>query len=110
MLPSLPTYVKATMAALLLKSNRLQYNLMEWFKKTWRNVPQPARKITVFVVGWTVVAAGVAMLALPGPGWAAIFLGFAILATEYTSARHIRDWMVGKLKAVIAWLKKTFNR
>lgn len=82
---------------------------MEWFKRHWHNVPHPARKILVFVVGWSVVTAGIAMLALPGPGWASIFLGFAILATEYTSARHVRDWLVGRLKAIIAWFKKAYH-
>jgi uncharacterized protein (TIGR02611 family) len=35
------------------------------------------------------LAAGVAMLVLPGPGWAAIFVGFAILATEFAWARRL---------------------
>lgn len=63
----------------------------------------------MFVAGWAVVIAGVAMLALPGPGWATIFLGFAILATEYTSARQVRDWFIAKLKAIIGWLEKIFR-
>lgn len=81
---------------------------MNRLQQTWHQVPHPLRKFLVFVVGWTVVVAGIAMLALPGPGWAVIFLGFAILATEYTSARNIRDWMVNKLKAIIAWFKARF--
>jgi uncharacterized protein (TIGR02611 family) len=44
-------------------------------------------QIGVFAVGVTVLAAGVAMLVLPGPGWVAIFLGFAILATEFAWAQ-----------------------
>ena len=46
------------------------------------------RRLAVFTVGVSVLAAGVAMLVLPGPGWAAIFVGFAILATEFAWARH----------------------
>lgn len=82
---------------------------MEWIKKYWHVVPHPLRKLLVFVVGWSVVIAGVAMLALPGPGWATIFLGFAILANEYTSARQVRDWFIETLKKIIAWLKKIFK-
>jgi uncharacterized protein (TIGR02611 family) len=82
---------------------------MEWIKQNWHKVPRSLRKLLVFVVGWVVVIAGVAMLALPGPGWAAIFLGFAILATEYASAKRVRDFMVEKLKAIIKWLKKVFR-
>jgi len=41
------------------------------------------------------------MLVLPGPGWAAIFLGFAILATEFAFAERVRDWLVSELKKLI---------
>lgn len=100
---------------LLLKNKNISLSLildytvgmLQWLKSTWKRIPDPVRKFCVFVLGWLVVLAGVAMLALPGPGWAAIFLGFAILATEFTTARDIRDWMVTKLKAVIHWFKRT---
>lgn len=84
--------------------------MTNWLKANWQKIPQPVRKFFVFVIGWLVVLAGVAMLALPGPGWAAIFLGFAILATEFTTARDIRDWMVAKLKAIIDWVKQLFGK
>lgn len=35
---------------------------------------------------------GLALLALPGPGWAAIFVGLAILATEFHWARRLLHW------------------
>lgn len=47
-----------------------------------------AWRVGIFVVGWLVVLAGVVMLAIPGPGWGSIFLGFAILATEFVWARR----------------------
>lgn len=45
-------------------------------------------KVMVTVGGPLVVAAGVAMLVLPGPGLVVIALGFALLALEYDWARH----------------------
>jgi uncharacterized protein (TIGR02611 family) len=36
-----------------------------------------------------IVLAGLAMLVFPGPGWAAIFLGLAVLATEYAWAHRL---------------------
>lgn len=45
-------------------------------------------RVAVFTVGVAVLAAGLAMLVLPGPGWAAIFVGFAILASEFAWARR----------------------
>lgn len=79
---------------------------MEWIKRQWYKVPHSLRKLLVFVVGWAVVIAGVAMLALPGPGWATIFLGFAILANEFEKARVIRDHFVARLKTIVEWIKK----
>ena len=45
------------------------------------------------------LAAGVAMLVLPGPGWATIILGFIVLASEYAWARRL-------LEPVRRWAKK----
>lgn len=46
-------------------------------------------RIAVAVIGTGVAFAGLAMLALPGPGWAAIFVGLAILATEFHWASRL---------------------
>lgn len=48
-----------------------------------------ARRLVVLVIGVTVILAGVAMLALPGPGWVAIFTGLAILSAEFVWARVV---------------------
>jgi len=45
-------------------------------------------KVLVTVGGPILIAAGVAMLVLPGPGLVVIALGFALLALEYEWARH----------------------
>ncbi len=79
-------------------------------KKLWRSTPKAVRLPVVFIAGWIVVLAGLIMLVTPGPGWAAIFLGFAILATEFTSAAKVRDWLVANLKAIIAWLQAIWKR
>ena len=83
---------------------------MEKMKRGWRRVPRTMRVPFVFIIGWIVVLAGIAMLALPGPGWVTIFLGFAILATEFASAGKVRDWLVAKLHAIIDWLTSLWNR
>ena len=51
---------------------------------TWRAM--------VFFVGVAIVAGGVAMLVLPGPGWAAIIVGLAVLATEFVWAQRLLHW------------------
>ncbi|MEV6420291.1 TIGR02611 family protein [Streptomyces sp. NPDC051662] len=49
-------------------------------------------QVGVFVVGLAVVAAGVSMLVLPGPGWLVIFAGMAIWATEFVWAQLVLRW------------------
>ena len=45
----------------------------------------------VLLVGFGLVLAGIAMLVLPGPGWASIILGFIVLASEYAWARRLLE-------------------
>ena len=49
-------------------------------------------QITVLTIGTAIVCAGVAMLVLPGPGWAAIFVGLAVLSTEFLWAERLLGW------------------
>lgn len=83
---------------------------MASLKDKWYQVPSAIRKPLVFMVGFAVVAAGIIMLVIPGPGWAGIFLGFAILATEFAFAEKVRDWLVGLLKNLIAHGKQQWKR
>ena len=59
----------------------------EWMRFIARN----GKRMAVFVVGVAVVAAGVAMLVLPGPGLLVIVGGLAILATEFAWAEAMLD-------------------
>jgi uncharacterized protein (TIGR02611 family) len=49
-------------------------------------------RVGVFVVGLAVVAGGVLLLPLPGPGWVVIFGGMAIWATEFVWAQRVLRW------------------
>lgn len=51
-----------------------------------RFIGRSSKRIAVTVVGAGVVAGGLAMLVLPGPGILVVALGFAILGTEYAWA------------------------
>lgn len=83
---------------------------METLKKGWYKIPATIRKPFVFMVGFAVVGAGIIMLVVPGPGWAGIFLGFAILATEFAFAAKVRDWLIGFLKSLIAYGEQQKNK
>ena len=54
----------------------------------WHLTYRWARRIAISIVGGTVLAIGVAMLVLPGPGLVVIPLGLAILGAEYAWARR----------------------
>jgi tellurite resistance protein TerC len=47
-----------------------------------------ARRIAIAVLGFTVLAVGVAMLVLPGPALLVIPIGLGILGLEFAWARH----------------------
>ena len=59
----------------------------DWLRWIGRN----AKRVLVFLVGVAVLLAGVAMLALPGPGVVVIIVGLVILATEFTWAEKALD-------------------
>lgn len=66
-------------------------------------------KITVAIVGGVVILAGIAMLVLPGPGWLTIFLGLALLGTEFHWARSVLTWLRLKvMQAADRW--RTWRR
>jgi uncharacterized protein (TIGR02611 family) len=59
-------------------------------------------RIVVGVVGLTIVGLGIIAIPAPGPGWAIVFVGLAILASEFEKAdrllqfarRHVHRWTV----------------
>jgi uncharacterized protein (TIGR02611 family) len=57
-----------------------------------------ARRITVALIGGTVVLLGVVMLVTPGPALLVIPVGLAILALEFAWARH---WL-NRLKSTMS--------
>lgn len=50
-----------------------------------------ARRVTLEVVGWLLVVAGVAALILPGPGLLMLFGGLAVLSQQYEWAERRLD-------------------
>jgi Putative transmembrane protein (PGPGW) len=84
------------------------YNkIMAGGKTWWKSVPTVVRKPIVFALGSVFVAVGIAGLALPiVPGWAAIFLGFAVLATEFAFAERVRVALIDNLKHPVRTVKR----
>lgn len=54
--------------------------MWRWFQRTGSEV-----------LGWTLIAAGIVMLVLPGPGLLGLLAGMTLLARHYVWARRILD-------------------
>jgi uncharacterized protein (TIGR02611 family) len=50
-----------------------------------------ARRVLLEVAGWGLLLAGIAMIALPGPGLLGIFAGLAVLSQQYEWAERRLD-------------------
>jgi uncharacterized protein (TIGR02611 family) len=67
-----------------------------WLRRNW--LLDTAWRITVFVVGVTLLCLGALLLVLPGPGWATIAIGLIVLASEYVWAQRLLQPLRRKLQ------------
>ena len=56
------------------------------------------KRLIVAVIGFSVLAIGIAMIVLPGPAFIVIPLGLFILATEFVWAKKLLKKIEDKLK------------
>ena len=66
-----------------------------------------ARRIAVSIVGFTVLAIGIAMIVLPGPAIVVIPVGLGILGLEYAWARRWLMTVKEKAEAVAKTVTKS---
>jgi uncharacterized protein (TIGR02611 family) len=66
------------------------------------NTPTWLRRPIVTLVGVTLIAVGVVLLVLPGPGLLVMALGLAVLATEYPAAQRLLDRIKGSVPVAAA--------
>nr|WP_280423194.1 TIGR02611 family protein [Nocardia carnea] len=60
-------------------------------------------RVGVAVVGTVVLVVGVITIPFPGPGWALVFAGIGILATEFAVARRALVWLRDRYRRGMAW-------
>ncbi len=70
---------------------------------------QSARKVVVFVVGFTVLLIGIALIVLPGPAIIVIPAGLAILATEFVWAKLLLKKGKDKAKQMMSGFPVIFS-
>ncbi|MGV0815451.1 TIGR02611 family protein [Mycolicibacterium boenickei] len=63
-------------------------------------------RIAVGVVGTLVLAVGIVAIPYPGPGWAIVFLGLAILASEFHFAKRALRYVRARYDRVMAWFDR----
>ncbi len=73
-------------------------------------MPDTVRKPLIMIAGGAVILTGLALLPLPGPGWAIIFLGLAILATEFAWAKRLKEWAIYTFKSAFKSIRKKNNK
>lgn len=56
------------------------------------------RRIVVLALGGTLIVVGLALLVLPGPGIAVLFLGLTVLSWEFPAAKRLLFKMKMKVK------------
>lgn len=80
-----------------------------WARKRDRLRDRPvadfAYRVAVGVVGLTVLLIGIVAIPYPGPGWAILFLGLAILATEFYWARRTLTFTRGHYTNAMSWFR-----
>jgi uncharacterized protein (TIGR02611 family) len=62
-----------------------------------------AYRVAVGIVGGALTGIGILLVPLPGPGWLVVFLGLAVLGTEFRWAKRIAAWLKRQLDRFWAW-------
>lgn len=63
-------------------------------------------RIGVGVFGGVIALGGLVLVPLPGPGWLIVFLGLAVLGTEFAWAQRIAAWLKRRLASFWAWWRE----
>jgi uncharacterized protein (TIGR02611 family) len=63
-------------------------------------------RIAVGVVGMAVFALGIVAIPYPGPGWAIVFIGLGILATEFDWARRLLGYAKERYDKAMDWFHR----
>ena len=63
-------------------------------------------RIVVGVVGLAIFAIGIVAIPYPGPGWAIVFIGLGVLATEFDWARRLLAYAKQRYDAVMTWFHR----
>jgi len=63
-------------------------------------------RIVVGIIGLVVLGVGILAIPYPGPGWAIVFVGLGILATEFDWARRLLAYARERYDKVMDWFHR----
>ncbi|TFD62797.1 TIGR02611 family protein [Cryobacterium suzukii] len=69
-----------------------------------------AYRLGVGLLGTMIVSIGIILIPLPGPGWLIVFLGLAVLGTEFASARRLGAVLKRIVTRIWAWWRVRRDR
>lgn len=69
-----------------------------------------AYRLGVGVLGTVIIGIGIILIPLPGPGWLIVFLGLAVLGTEYAGARRLGAYLKRIVTRAWAWWRARSSR
>ena len=68
------------------------------------------QRVLLVVLAFVLIAVGVILLVIPGPGIPFLLLGGGMLATESQSVARFMDWGEVKGRSAVAWGKRRWKR
>jgi uncharacterized protein (TIGR02611 family) len=60
-------------------------------------------RLLVALAGLSVIVAGLILVPLPGPGWLIVFVGVAVLGTEFPAAHRLTELVRRQARRVRLW-------
>ena len=57
-------------------------------------------RVAFMIAAFAVLLAGIALIPLPGPGWAIVFVGLGMLALEFKWAENLMEKVLDRLQGV----------
>lgn len=103
-----PGPIESAVRGDIVEAERPDRPVRQWLRRarTWVSKHprvEMAYRVAVAVFGGTLSILGLLLVPLPGPGWLVVFLGLAILGTEFHWARRIANWLKRMLDRFWTW-------
>ncbi|MBM7505300.1 TIGR02611 family protein [Agromyces aurantiacus] len=103
-----PFALEREIAAEIVEAERPERPIRRWLRAVRRRIDRhpglrSAYRFGVGVLGAVIAIGGLALVPLPGPGWLVVFLGLAILGTEFAWARRLAGRLKRLLDRFWAW-------